>query len=149
MDRKNVESFIDEFKDLMKALNIDICHSKLQDKWFVFRTNGIYVTGYDFFFEVQDESDLAEILLSELSYDMHVTLGDEDVDIPECEKKNFAEIVDKYIKKKSLPETDEQKQTRSMLRVYFIWNKTMLQQGKQKGDRKDVSFSIQKMQYMH
>lgn len=107
MDKMNVECFIDEFKDLMNALNIDICHSELQDKWFIFRTNGIYVTGYDFFFEVQDESDLAEILLSELSYDMHVTLGNEDVDIPECEKKNFAEIVDKYIKKKSLPETDE------------------------------------------
>lgn len=104
MDRMNVKCFIDEFKDLMKVLNIDICHSELQDKWFVFRTNETYVTGYDFFFQVQDESDLAEILLSELSYDIHVSLGYDDVDTPECEKNNIGEIIDKYTKKKCLPE---------------------------------------------
>lgn len=107
MDRQNVEYFIEEFKELLTVLNVDICHSELQDKWFVFRTEGVYANGYDFFFEVKDESELAAILLSELAYDMHVTLGDDDYDMPECEENNIGDIIDEYRKWERLPELVE------------------------------------------
>ena len=106
MDRKNVKSFIKEYKKLLNVLNIDICHSELQNKWFVFRRDSICFSGYDFFFEVNDESELVDILLGEVAYDMHIALGNEDYDTPEWETENIADIVDEYRKKGCLPEIE-------------------------------------------
>ena len=102
MDKNNIRCFIDEFRGLLNVMEIDVAHSELQDKWFVFRTNGNYFNGYDFFYQVKDESELVDILLSELSYDMHVSLGYDDYDTPDgtCIRDyiHVSDLADAHIK---------------------------------------------------
>jgi len=106
MNKSNVKDFLREYKPQLKVLNIDIAHSEIQDKWFVFRTSSIYVTNFDYFVEVEDEADLVNVILSELSYDMLAELGLEDEDLPEipCEEKNIAEMIGGCSKRDYLPE---------------------------------------------
>ena len=99
MDKQNVKDFIREYKDLMNVMGIDIAHSELQDRYFVFRIDGIYSSGYDYFVEVEDEEDLLDVILSEMSYDMHMEMGLEDYETPECDEKNIADMISEYRKK--------------------------------------------------
>lgn len=99
MEKQNVKNFIQVYKDLMTVMGIDIAHSEIQDKHFVFKTNGLYVNGYDYFIEVKDEADLVDIILSQLSYDMQAEIGLEDLENPECEERNIAHWIKEYEKK--------------------------------------------------
>ena len=98
MDKQNVGDFLRVYKDVLNVMGIDIARSELQGRYFVFRRNGIYANGYDFFMEVKDEADLVDVIISELSYDMHTEIGIEDLDLPECDKRNLAELIDEYRK---------------------------------------------------
>ena len=104
MDKKNVECFINEYRDLLDIMGVDVAHSEIQDKYFIFRTNPCYFNNFDYFIEVKEESDLVDVLLSELAYDMHVEIGMDDVDTPECEKNNIGDIIDEYREKDCIPE---------------------------------------------
>ena len=42
-------------------------------------------------------------MLSELAHDMHVEIGIDDVDTPECEKNNIGGLIDEYRKGDCLP----------------------------------------------
>ena len=104
MDQRNVKSFINEYKEIMNILHIDIAHSELQDRYFVFRSNSTYVTNLDYFVEVKNEEDLVGVIISELAYDMWAEIGMDDVDTPECVKNNIADMIDEYSEKDCLPE---------------------------------------------
>ena len=104
MNKTTVKDFIKEYRGLLKVMNIDIAHSELQNKWFVFRTSNMYVTSFDYFVEVTDEEELLDVILSELTYDMRADLGIEELEVPECEESNIAEMISGCSKRDYIPD---------------------------------------------
>lgn len=98
---REINDFIEKYSDVLKALGMDVAHSKFEDRWFVFKYSATFVSGYDFFIEINSTQQLVNCIISELRYEMYVEIGEEDVDTPECEENNISEMIEQYDKKDS------------------------------------------------
>ena len=91
---EKIRSFIEKYKEILKASGMDVAHSEFENRWFVFKYNPIFMPKYEFFIEVSSAEELANCVLSELKFDMDNELEMEDVETPACEAADISEIIE-------------------------------------------------------
>ena len=91
---KDIIEFIEENKEFLLSNNIDIAHSYLTDRWYVYRydTEDHY---YDYYIEFSSLQELNNILLEEMEFLLSFTLSDE-VEIPSVEYEQIASQIEAY-----------------------------------------------------
>lgn len=91
---KDIIEFIEENKDFLLSNNIDIAHSYLTDRWYVYRYDTDYHY-YDYYIEFCSLQELNNILLEEMEFLLSFTLSDE-VEIPSVEYEQIASKIEAY-----------------------------------------------------
>ena len=91
---KDIIEFIEENKEFLLSNNIDIAHSYLTDRWYVYRYDTEYHY-YDYYIEFSSLQELNNILLEEMEFLLSFTLSDE-VEIPSVEYEQIASQIEAY-----------------------------------------------------
>ncbi len=102
-ENKKIETIITKYERTLKSLNMDIAHSKFSNQWYLFKYEPLH-HNYEFFFKIKDASDLINAILSELAFEMHFEISDDDIDTPECEKNDLSDRIEYYRQRDCLPE---------------------------------------------
>ena len=91
---KDILAFIEENKDFLLSNSIDISHSYLTDRWYVYRYDTKYHY-YDYYIEFSSLQELNDILLEEMEFLLAFTLSDE-VELPSVEYEQIASQIESY-----------------------------------------------------
>lgn len=98
----NILNIIKKYQNTLTSLNMDIAHSTFTDRWYLFKYDTQY-HNYEFFVEITDAHQLINALLSELSFEMYLEIGIDDIDTPGCEKNKVADRIEYYKNQNCLP----------------------------------------------
>ena len=96
MDEDKVISlFVDSNKEFLAANKLDVAHSLVEGKWFVYSFDERYQY-YDYFHEFKTATELIDIMLQEMSFHLRYSI-DRYEEVPEEEtSRGIAEYLDDY-----------------------------------------------------
>lgn len=95
---KVIMRFVEEHSDFLAANKLDIAHSLVEGKWFVYSFDEHYHY-YDYFHEFDTADKMIDIILQEMSFHLRYAI-DRFEKVPEEEtSRGIAEYLDHYHKK--------------------------------------------------
>ena len=94
---EEIEEFINEYRTFLVNNNMDVAKSIISNRWFVYRYEETYGY-YDFFIEFSTVSQLVDIILDEMEFQLYFAIGKE-VELKH-EDLELAEMISGYYKNK-------------------------------------------------
>ena len=100
---ERIQDFLEEYAKFLKANNIDVAHSVVNDEWFVYCYEKDY-GHYEYFIKFETVEQLIDIILKEMAFNLNLFL-DEEIAPPDCEEDpELADRIDRYRKEgKAIP----------------------------------------------
>lgn len=90
-----IQCFVERNRDFLAANKLDVAHSVVEGKWFVYSYEEKY-SYYDYFHEIRSAEEMIDIILQEMSFHLRYSI-DKYEDVPEEEtSRGIAEYFDEY-----------------------------------------------------
>lgn len=92
---KLIQRFVEANREFLAANKLDVAHSMVEGKWFVYSFDEQY-DYYDYFHEFQTAEEMIDIILQEMSFHLRYSI-DRFEEVPEEEtSRGVAEYLDEY-----------------------------------------------------
>lgn len=91
---EEIKEFITEHHDFLAANNIDVAHSTINDKWFVYQTqndNGYY----EYFIQFSTVTELVDIILDEMKFALYSAI-EKEIAPPKYDDDTIINILTSY-----------------------------------------------------
>lgn len=89
---KRIREFINKRKDFLKANNIDVAYSDINNEWFVYYHDRQY-HNFDFFIKFETVEQLIEIVLQEVEFRLRCAI-EEECATPKCEVEDISDQIE-------------------------------------------------------
>ena len=93
-DNAEIREFVTNYRDFLVANNINVAHSTLDNKWFVYQYQERYCY-YEFFTQFSTATELVDIILDEMEFMLYCAVKKE-VTPPPHEDDDILDILQHY-----------------------------------------------------
>lgn len=102
-DNEEIKEFITEYRDFLAANHIDVAHSAIEDRWFIYQSQQDYGY-YNFFIQFSTVTQLVDIILDEMKFELYCAVKKE-VSPPPYDDNLILDIIENYSPSKdTIPE---------------------------------------------